>query len=709
MKPFIFSVLFYFVMTTGNAQSTLFGDYQSIPQPKAPKERHIMEQHGDVRDDEYYWLKSRDSDAVIKYLNEENDYYTKVMKPTEKLQQKLYDEMLARIKQDDNTVPYLKNGYYYYTRYETGKQYPIFCRRKGSETAPEEILVDANVVAQGHPFCVVTGINVSPDNRYLVYAVDTTGRYLFNAFVKDLQSGALLTDKFPSAFGNTVWANDSKTIFYDTKDSVSLRTDKIWRHMLNSPVENDVLVFDEKDETAYANINKSKSEKYIFINSGYTQNYETQFISADRPEDKPQIIAPREPGFYYTVENFGDSFYIRTNYKDALNFKLVSAPVNNFSRSNWHDVIPHRDNALLEGFDVFKNYLVLSERTEGIAKIRIIGWHNGVDKHIAFEEPTYVSELDYNPELNTDIVRIDYSSMVTPYSVIDYNMNTGERTVRKVQPVIGYNKDEYISEYKWATARDGAKVPVSILYKKGTVLNGKNPCFLYAYGSYGESTDPYFSSNILSLVNRGFIYAIAHIRGGMEMGFKWYKDGKMMHKMNTFNDYIDCAEYLVKNKYTSPGKLFANGGSAGGLLMGAVSNLRPDLFKGIVADVPFVDVITTMSDSTIPLTTGEYTEWGNPAIAEQYFYMMKYSPYDNIERKSYSNMLVTTSYSDSQVQYFEPAKFVAKHREMYTGDHLLLLYCNMHGAHGGSSGRFDRLHDVARRYAFILGLLNENN
>ncbi len=668
-----------------------------------------MELHGDVRDDEYYWLKNRDSDAVIKYLNEENDYFNKVMKPAEPLQEKLYNEMLARIKQDDNTVPYLKNGYYYYTRFETARQYPIFCRRKGNESAPEEILVDANIVAQGHPFCEVTGINVSPDNRYLVYAVDTTGRYLYNAYIKDLQTGALLADHFPSAFGNTVWANDSKTIFYDTKDPVSLRTDKIWRHVLHSSVENDVLVYEEKDETAYTGVSKSKSEKYIFINSGYTQNYETRFISADHPDDKPQVIAPAEPGFYYTVEHFGDSFYIRTNDQGAVNFKLVSAPVNNFSRSNWRDVIPHRDNALLEGFDVFTDYLVLSERTEGITKIRIIGWHNGTDKYISFDEPTYVSELDYNPELNTDLLRVDYSSMVTPTSVIDYNMNTGERTIRKVQPVIGYDKDEYVSEYKWVTARDGIEVPVSVFYKKGTAMNGKHPCLLYAYGSYGLSMDPYFSSNVLSLVNRGFIYAIAHIRGGMEMGFHWYEDGKMLHKMNTFNDFIDCAEYLVKNKYTSPDKLFANGGSAGGLLMGAVSNMRPDLFKGIIADVPFVDVLTTMSDSTIPLTTGEYTEWGNPAIKEQYFYMKKYSPYDNIVKKNYSNMLITTSYSDSQVQYFEPAKFVARHRELYTGDHLLLLYCNMHGAHGGSSGRFDRLHDTARRYAFILGLLNENN
>lgn len=709
MKILLTTIIAFCIANNLTAQPTLFGNYQSIPTPKAARQQHLMQQHGDVRDDEYYWLKTRDSDAVINYLNEENAYFNKVMKPTEQLQDKLYNEMLGRIKQDDNSVPYLKNGCYYYTRYETGKQYPIFCRKKGSETAPEEILVDANVVAQGHAYCVVTGINVSPDNRYLIYTVDTTGRYLYHAFIKDLQTGSLLGDNFPSAFGNTVWANDSKTIFYDTKDSVSLRTDKIWKHMLDTPVENDAVVYEEKDAAAYTGISKSKSEKYIFISSGYTQNYETQFISADHPEDKPQVIAPREKDFYYDVDNFGDSFYIRTNYNNASNFKLVSTPVNNFSRENWRDVIPNRDSVLLQNFDVFKDYLVLSERIDGISKIRIIGWHNGIDKYVSFDEQTYVSNLDYNPELNTDSLRVDYSSMITPTSVIDYNMKTGERTVRKVQPVIGYNKDEYVTEYKWATARDGASVPVSVMYKKGTIMNGNNPCLLYAYGSYGFSTDPYFNSNILSLVNRGFVYAIAHIRGGMEMGFQWYENGKMFHKINTFNDYIDCAEYLVKNKYTSPGKLFANGGSAGGLLMGAVANMRPDLFKGIIGDVPFVDVLTTMSDSSIPLTTGEYTEWGNPANQEEYFYMKKYSPYDNVVNQNYTNMLITTSYSDSQVQYFEPAKFTAKLRDLKTGDNLLLLYCNMHGAHGGSSGRFDKLHDTARRYAFILGLLNMSN
>ena len=701
--------IFALITLTLHSQQTLFGNYQSIPAPKAPKQQHLMEQHGDIRNDEYYWLKTRDSAAVLKYLNAENAYFNKVMKPTEALQQKLYNEMLGRIKQDDNTVPYLKNGYYYYNRYETGKQYPIFCRKKGNETAPEEILVDGNTVAKGHAFCIVQGINVSPDNRFLVFSVDTTGRYLFRAYIKDLQTGILFPESLSSAFGNTVWANDSKTIFYDTKDSVSLRTDKIWKHILNTPVANDELVYEEKDETSYVGISKSKSEKYIFIYSGYTQTYEMQFIPADSPNNKPQVIAPREKDFYYEVDHFGDSFYIKTNYQNAVNFKLVSTPVDHFSRDNWRDFIPNRDNVLLQGFDVFKDYLVLSERIDGISKIRVIGWHNHADKYITFDEPSYVSSIDVNVELNTDSLRIGYSSMITPGSIIDYNMNTGKSIVRKVNPVIGYNKKEYATEYVWATARDGVKVPISIMYKKGMVKNGNNPCFLYSYGSYGISSDPYFNSNVLSLVNRGFVYAIAHIRGGMELGFKWYEDGKMFHKKNTFTDFIDCAEWLVKNKYTSASKLFANGGSAGGLLMGAVSNMRPDLFKGIVADVPFVDIVTTMSDPSIPLTTGEYTEWGNPAIKDQYFYMKSYSPYDNIVKKSYSNMLVTTSYSDSQVQYFEPAKFTAKHRELNSGGNLFLLYCNMHGAHGGSSGRFDRLHDTARRYAFILGLLNMNH
>ena len=460
--------LIFFIVRAADAQQTLFGNYQSISAPKAARQKHLMEQHGDVRDDEYYWLKTRDSNAVINYLNKENAYFNKVMKPTEQLQEKLYNEMLGRIKQDDNSVPYFKNGYYYYVRYETGKQYPVFCRKKGNEMAAEEILVDANVVAQGHAYCVVSGINVSPDNHYLVYSVDTSGRYLYHIFIKDLETGNLLSDNFPSAFGNSVWANDSKTVFYDTKDSVSLRTNKIWKHVLHTPVENDVLVYEEKDETAYAGISKSKSEKYIFISSGYTQTYETQFINADSPNDKPQVIALREKDFYYDVDNLGDSFYIRTNYKNAANFKLVSTSVNNFSRDNWHDVIPQRDSVLLQNFAVFKDYLVLSERIDGISKVRIIGWNNGIDKYISFDEPTYVSNLDYNPELNTDSLRIEYSSMVTPTSVIDYNMKTGGRTVRKMQPVIGYNKDEYVTEYKWALARDGAKIPISVMYKKGT-------------------------------------------------------------------------------------------------------------------------------------------------------------------------------------------------------------------------------------------------
>ncbi|HYK44415.1 MAG TPA: S9 family peptidase [Parafilimonas sp.] len=705
MKISVLTLLSFFIAQNIHSQTMLLSHYQALTAPKAPKKQHLMEQHGDVRDDEYYWLGTRDSDAVIKYLNDENNYCSQVLKPAEKLQKTLYDEMLGRIKQDDNTVPYLKNGYYYYTRYETGKQYPIFCRKKGSETAPEEILVDANTEAKGHAYCVVTGINVSPNNRYLVYSVDTSGRYLYKAFVKDLETGKLLEENFPSAFGNTVWANDSKTIFYDTKDAVSLRTNKVWRHTLGTPVTGDGLVYEEKDETAYASISKSKSEKYIFIASGYTQTYETQFIDADHPENKPIVIAPREKNFYYEVEAFGDSFYIKTNYQNAPNFKLVSVAVNNFSRENWKDVIPHRDDVLLQSFDVFKDYLVLNERINGISKVRIIGWHNRADKYITFDEPTYVSSLDYNPQLNTDIVRVNYSSMITPTSVIDYNMRTHEKKIRKVQPVIGYDKEQYTSEYLWATARDGSKIPVSVMYKKSALKDGNNPCLLYAYGSYGVSSDPYFNSNILSLVDRGFVYAIAHVRGGMEMGFKWYEDGKMMHKINTFTDFIDAAEYLVANKYTNPDKLFANGGSAGGLLMGAIANMRPDLFKGILADVPFVDVITTMSDPSIPLTTGEYSEWGNPSNKEEYFYMKQYSPYDNVAKKDYTNMLITTSYSDSQVQYFEPSKFTAKIRELKTDHNLLLLYCNMHGAHGGSSGRFDKLHDIARKYAFVLGLL----
>ncbi len=688
------------------AQQTLFGNFQSFPTPTAPKQQHLLTQHADTRNDEYYWLHARDSAPVVQYINEENAYYDKVMQPTEALQQKLYNEMLHRIKQDDNTVPYFKNGYFYYTRYETGRQYPVFCRKKGSEKAPEEIMVDANIVARHHPFCIVTGVHVSPDNRYVLYAVDTTGRYLFHIYIKDLQTKRMIADNFPSAFGEAVWANDSKTIFYNTKDPVTLRADKIWKHVLGTNITEDKLVYEEKDETAYTGVSKSKSDKYIFISSGYTQTYETQFIPADHPEELPKVIAPRQKDFYYNVENSGDSFYIRTNDNHSINFRLVSTPVNNYSKENWRDVIPHRDSVLLQNFNVFKDYLVLNERINGILKVRVIGWKNGVDRYIPFNEPTYVAELDNNPEMNTNIVRFNYSSLTTPNTVIDYNMQTGAKTIRKVVPVIGYNKDEYVTDYIWATARDGVKVPVSILYKKGMVMNGNNPCLLCAYGCYGYSWDPSFDADVLSLIDRGFIYAIAHVRGGSEMGFHWYEDGKLFHRMNTFNDFIDCAQYLIQNKYTSSSELFADGISAGGELMCGVANMRSDLFKGIIARSPWVDVITSMSDPSIPLTTGEYAESGNPADSAMYFDMKRYSPYDNVTAKDYTNLLITTSYNDSQVQYFKPTKLIAKLRALKTDRNLLLLYCNMHGAHGGSSGLYGHFHDDARKFAFMLGLLN---
>lgn len=675
----------------------------TAPRPEQ-KPKTLTTPWGDTRFDEYYWLNERDNPAVTAYLEAENRYADSVLSPVKGLREKLFAELKARIKEDDSSVPYFKNGYWYLTRFEAGKEYPVFCRKKETLEATEEILVDVNELAKGKPYCQVGALRISPDNRLIAYSVDYSGRNLFKIFFKNLENGEVLADSFDIG-GVFHWANDSKTILYDTKDKITLRNDKIWRHQLGTDHKKDVLMYEEKDVTQYAYLGKSKSEQYFFINSAYTQTVEVHYLDANNPTGQFKSVRPRERDFFYTLEHHADKFIIRTNW-NAKNFRIMEAPVGDPRRENWVDVLPHRDDILISDFTVFKNHLVTEERKGGLGQIHIVRWADKADHYIETGEPTYGCGLENNPEFDTQTLRYVFNSMKTPATVIDYDMETRAKTVKKVMPVLGgFDSNNYETEFVWATARDGVKVPISILYKKGFKRDGSAPCHLTGYGSYGYSYDPYFNRDKISLVDRGFVVAIAHIRGGMEMGYQWYENGKMFNKMNTFTDFIDCAEHLAKEKYTSSDRLFAEGRSAGGLLMGAVANLRPDLFKGIISGVPFVDVVTTMSDESIPLTTGEYTEWGNPNIKEQYEYMLSYSPYDNLKKANYPNLLILTSFADSQVQYFEPAKYVARLRDLKTDNNVLLFKTNMTGSHGGSSGRFKRLEERALEYAWMMGLL----
>jgi oligopeptidase B len=690
-----------------NVKPSVFKPDAATPPHPEKKPKELTTAWGDKRTDEYYWLNERENPAVTAYLEAENRYADSVLAPVKGLQEKLYEELKARIKEDDQSVPYFKNGYWYLTRFEKGKEYNIITRHKGDLNAPEEILVDVNALAAGKEYCQFGGFQVSPDNRLLAYSVDYSGRNLFKVYIKDLSTGQDLPDSFDIG-GAFHWANDNKTLLYDTKDKTTLRNDKIWRHTIGTPQSQDVLMYHETDETQYAYLGKSKSEQYFFINSAYTQTVEVHYLDANQPTGKFQLVKPREKDFYYEMEHWNDKFLIRTNWQ-AKNFRLMEAPVSNPAKENWKDVLPHREDVLLDGFTVFKDHLVTAEHKGGLSQVHIIRWADKADHYIEVGEPTYACFIDNNPEFNTATLRYGFSSLKTPTTIVDYHMETRAKEVKKVAPVLGgYNPDNYVTEHLWVPVRDGVKVPVSLVYKKGFVKNGAAPCHITGYGSYGSSYDPYFNRDKVSLLDRGFVVAIAHIRGGMEMGYQWYESGKMMNKLNTFTDFIDCADYLVKTQYTSPDRLFAEGRSAGGLLMGAVANMRPNLFKGIISGVPFVDVLTTMSDPSIPLTTGEYTEWGNPANRAEYEYMKQYSPYDNLQRKDYPNMLVMTSFADSQVQYFEPAKYVARLRDLKTDKNVLLFKTSMSGSHGGASGRFKRLEERALEYAWMMGLLGQD-
>lgn len=677
---------------------------QSMQAPKAKKIEKKLEKHGDVRIDNYYWLNDREDKEVINYLEAENAYTKAQLSDTDAFQKSLFEEMKGRIKEDDESVPYKYNGYWYSTRYVKGGEYPIHSRRKENIDAKEEILFDVNEMAKGHDYYNLNGLNISENNQYAAFGQDVVSRRIYTIQIKDLKSGKILSDKLENTTGGSVWAADNKTLFYTRKDE-TLRAYQIWKHILGTPQSEDKLIFEEKDDTFNVFAYKSKSKKYIIIGSGSTVSNEYRFIPADQPTAEWTVLQPRERDLEYSIEHYGDDFYILTNKDKATNFKLMKTPVSKPGKANWVDVIPHRADTYLEGFEIFKDFLVLEERTDGLIQMNIRSWDNKINYNLPFREEAYTAYVSTNIDFDTDVLRYGYMSMTTPNSTIDFNMKTKESEIKKEQTVLGdFKKENYITKRIWVTARDGKKVPVSVVYKNSTKLNADTPLLLYAYGSYGATMDSYFSSTRLSLLDRGFVYAIAHIRGGQELGRPWYEDGKMLTKKNTFNDFVDVSKYLIKENYTSEKHLYAMGGSAGGLLMGAIINQAPELYRGVVAQVPFVDVVTTMLDDTIPLTTGEYDEWGNPNDKTYYDYMKSYSPYDNIEKKNYPNMLVTTGLHDSQVQYWEPAKWVAKLREMKTDNNLLLLETNMEAGHGGASGRFESLKEVALEYAFIFKL-----
>lgn len=686
------------------------------PQPPvAEKIPFVVENNGNERVDDYFWMRLSDEQKnaetpdsqtvkVLAYLNAENDYADAVMKHTEAFQTQLFEEIKGRIKEDDETVPYLDNGYWYHSKYFEGKEYPVMYRRKDGTETPE-VMLDVNLIAEGNEFTSVGGGAVSPDNNLLAYGVDHVSRRQYTIYVKDLNTGQLLPDEIANTTSQGEWSADNKTLFYVKKDPETLRAAVIMKHVLGTPVSEDKVVFDETDETFSVYLGKTKSKKYITITSGQTLTSEVRLIEADKPDGKVILFEPRTVDRLYSVEHLNGQFYIGTNADGAKNFKLMKCADNKIGKDNWTEVIPHRTDVLLENFEIFDNYLVSDERIKGLTNLRIIGLGDGSEHFLDFGEETYTAGISVNPNAATTLLRYSYSSLTTPNSVYDYDMASKTKTLLKQDSVLGgFDSNNYESKRLWATAGDGTLVPVSLVYRKGFVQDGTAPMLLYSYGSYGSSTDPSFRSSAISLLDRGFVYALAHIRGGSEMGRQWYEDGKLLKKINTFTDFNDCARFLINEKYTSAEHLYAQGGSAGGLLMGAIVNLEPQLYNGIIAQVPFVDVVSTMLDATIPLTTFEWDEWGDPRKQEYYDYMLSYSPYDQVKEQEYPNMLVTTGYWDSQVQYWEPAKWVAKLRDKKTDDNILIMDVNMTAGHGGASGRFERLKTVALQYAFILDL-----
>jgi len=678
--------------------------------PKAEKIPFEITTHGQTRVDNYYWMNQREDQKVIDFLNAENSYLEASMAHTKTFQESLFEELKGRIKEDDESVPTFRNGYFYYTKYEKGGEYPIVCRKQTSLDNPEEVMLNVNIMAEGFDYYQLGGSTVSTNNNMLAFSVDTVSRRIYTIYFKNLETGEILKDFIPNTTGGITWANDNKTVFY-TKQDESLRSYKIFRHVVGTDYQTDVEIFHEKDVTFNCGIGKTKSDKYLMIGSYSTVSSEFMYLDANNPTGEFALVQPRRRDHLYSVYHFGDHFYIKTNKDEAKNYKLMKVSTENPSENNWVEAIPHREDVLLEDAEFFKDYVVLSERKNGLVNIRVINEKAKKDFYLAFNDPAYAAYTVGNFEFNTNWLRYAYNSMTTPNSVIEYNMETGEEKLLKRSEVVGgHNPEDYQSERLWATTEDGTEIPISIVYKKDKFKkDGTSPVLLYGYGSYGYSLDPYFSSTRLSLLNRGFAFAIAHVRGGEELGRQWYEDGKLLKKKNTFTDFIACGNFLVNQKYAATDKLFASGGSAGGLLMGAIMNFEPQMWAGIIANVPFVDVVTTMLDESIPLTTGEFDEWGNPKDEVYYNYMLSYSPYDNVEPKNYPPTLVITGLHDSQVQYWEPAKWVAKLRELKTDNNPLYLKTDMSAGHGGASGRFESLKETALEYTFLLDLAGKMN
>jgi len=677
--------------------------------PNAPLAKQIPKNltiHDDVRVDEFYWLNDRENPEVIDYLNKENDYYNAHTTHTKEFQTSLFEEMKSRIKEDDSSVPYKYNGYWYITKYEKGKDYPIYTRKKETLEAEEELLFDCNEMAKDHSYFRLVGLNINLNNDLVSYGIDTTGRRQYTLHIKDLKTNTVLKDEISNTTGGSTWANDNKTLFYTKKDETTLRSEAIYKHRLNTDQKSDELIYEETDDTFGVSVYKTKSKKYLVIVSYSTLTTEYQILNANTPDGDFKVFQPRTRGLEYSISHYEDSFYIVSNADRAQNFKLSKTSETQTQKKYWNDVIPHRENVLLEDIEIFKDFLVVSERENGLNQIHIKRWDGSGSYYLPFESETYTAYTTTNIDFDTSVLRYGYQSLTTPSSIIDFDMVTKTKTIKKEQEVLGgkFKKENYTSERLWATAADGTQIPISLIRHVDTEKSSETPLLLYAYGSYGNTIDPYFSTVRLSLLDRGFIFAIAHIRGGEYLGRQWYEDGKLFNKKNTFSDFVDCSIYLIENKYTTAKHQYAMGGSAGGLLMGAVVNLAPELYNGVVAQVPFVDVVTTMLDDSIPLTTGEYDEWGNPNEKDYYEYMKSYSPYDNVTNKLYPNMLVTTGLHDSQVQYWEPAKWVARLRSQNKNTSQLYLKTNMEAGHGGASGRFEALKEVAAEYAFLLDL-----
>ncbi len=698
-RKLVYMLILTMMMSCGPAR-----EEKSLEPPIAEKRPTELVMHGDTRIDQYYWMRDREDQEVLDYLHAENTYLEEAMKHTEPLQERLFEEMKARMPQDDQSAPFYDNGYYYYTRYEEGQEYPVYCRKQGSLDAAEEIILDVNEMAEPHPYYRVGSYDISLDNRWMAFTADTAGRRQYTVLVKDLATGDIHKTDISNAGGDVSWAADNKTFFYTVIEPETLRYYQIYRYRMGDDAEPE-LVYEEEDDTYYyIGVSRSKDDRHMMISANATLSNEIWILDADRPDDAFQVFQPRQRDLRYRVWSYNGKFYVLTN-DQAENWRLMETTEENTRKEHWREIIPHRPDVLLENIDVFDDYLVVQERERGLRQLQIINKVTRDSHYVDFNEDAYTASIGINREISTPVLRFNYTSLTTPMTNYDYHMETREQTLVKQQEVLGdFDPDDYETRRYLAEVRDGTEVPVTVVYRSGITPDGSNPLLLYAYGSYGSSADPRFNRNAISLLDRGFVYAIAHVRGGQEMGRHWYEEGKLLQKINTFNDFIDCAEFLVEEGYTAPERLFASGGSAGGLLMGVVVNERPELFEGVIAGVPFVDVVTTMLDETIPLTTSEYDEWGNPNDPLYYEYMLSYSPYDNVQEQAYPNMLVTSGLHDSQVQFWEPTKWVAKLRYHHTGDEKILLYTNMEAGHGGASGRFQRLREQALQYAFLIDL-----